>query len=163
MLKKSKGLLIILISCASGLLIAWSLFQTFQKKRNPEKWIRKRLAKAGIDDYYIDFWVAVSKVESGNYTGTLMKYYNPFSMTVPSKRPSLRDGEWFGTADKQKFSTYANFSDAADDLYLWLVYVKFPLGLVNNDAMVSAMKSKGYFASDATAYLRAVNGYMFSW
>lgn len=151
----------LLVSCLLGLVVALIVFLTLRKRKNPEKWVRNNLALIGMVNKEIDFWVAVSKFETDNYTSSLAKnYYNIFGMGVPTKRDSLRNGQVFMSGDNQDFSTYSDYPTCVNDLILWMAYDKFPLDITDLDVFVTTMKSKGYFTAPAGNYLAGLKLYL---
>lgn len=147
---------------ALGLLIAVILlFRYLGRKKNPEKWIRKILTAEGFSPQEVDFWVALSKHETGNYTSSLAtNYYNIFGMAVPVKRDSLRNGMVFVSGDNQNMSTYANYYDAVLDLLIWIHYENFPITITNLDTFVDTLRKDGYFTDSVTAYKDALKKFL---
>lgn len=158
--KLSRGLLLV-VSCSLGLVIALILFLISLKRKNPEKWIRKALLSSGVSAKEVDLWVAVSKVETDNYTSLLCtKYFNCFGMEVPSKRQSLRSGTVFISGDNAYFSVYSNFEKSAQDLIVWIAYNSFNTSLSDPDQFVTLMKSKGYFTASPDTYLARLKSFL---
>ena len=58
------------------------------------------------------------------------------------------------------FSTYPSISESVDDLIEYLVALKYPRDFETPDQLVSFMKAKNYFGSDAKVYLAGVKRYL---
>lgn len=161
MLKKSgKWLVIALVSVLGLATVATALYRRLAARKNPEYWIRFILGNEGFGQKEISYWVALSKHESGNYTNDLTKYYNIFSMAVPKKRESLRNGQVWNTGDKQYMSTYDSYKTAVLDLVIWVKYTKFPIDINNLDEFVSTLKKDGYFTANAEIYKNGLLRYL---
>jgi hypothetical protein len=157
-LKREKNSLLVFVILLVGstiALIAW--IKSWQKKKDPEKWLRRNLQGQGFTSKCVDLWVALSKLESDDYKSTLaVKYFNVVGMTVPKQRPSLKSGQVYSEGDDQYFSVYANFDKCAADLVLWCIYTEFPQEVDSVDGFVMEIKKRGYFTSDPDAYARGL-------
>lgn len=159
--RSASGLALFLMSALGLLIAAILLLRHLGRKRNPEKWIRKIMSSEGFSSQEIDFWVAVSKHETGNYTSSLCKnYYNIFGMAVPTKRDSLRNGKVWVEGDQQYMSTYANFYDAVLDQLIWIHYTNFPTNITNIDVFVDTLRKDGYFTDSVSAYKEDLKKYL---
>lgn len=159
--KKFSGILGWVLISLSGLAIALIVYLSQARKKNPEKWIRKGLKKNNLAAKEIDLWVAVSKLESDDYKSDLCSgYYNPFGMTVPSKRESVSNGKVYMESDSNWFQVYSNFPQSVTDLLYWITYTDFDLDISDPDEFVSELKKRGYFTSSASGYLAGIKSYL---
>lgn len=100
---------------------------------------------------YINFWLAISKMETAAWTSNLfINQNNPWGMKQPRVRnttaiPGLRT-----------WALYASIDDAAKDILLWMKARKFPEGASDLYSFVQAMKQVGYFEEPIEQYYNLV-------
>ena len=125
-----------------GLVIALLGFQT-SMNRNPRRTITRIISKSKYKDY-LPYILAQSKLETGNFTSRLaLDEKNLFGMGVPSKRKSLRIGEYLAP-NGERFSVYKNWSDSVNDYLLYLEEFNFPTNLNTCRQFATALKKQGY-------------------
>ena len=112
-------------------------------RKNPKKTIERIIRKTKYKDY-LPYILAQSKLETGNFTSRLaLDEKNLFGMGVPSKRKSLRIGEYLAP-NGERFSVYKNWSDSVNDYLLYLEEFNFPTNLNSCKAFAEKLKSQGY-------------------
>lgn len=114
---------------------------------------------------YMSYIGAMAKYESGNYKNKLAKDYNNiFSMTTPFQRPQISTGKTkrICNIDNQctQWQIYNSYSEAIEDLILWLDYNKFPTDLKTVDEFVIELKNKRYFTAPISQYLLGVKKFL---
>lgn len=144
-----------------GLPIALLLFLFLMRNRktvvkNPHPFLKTALTQVlASSPYsgYVEYWLAVSKMETGNWTSELFKmYYNPWGMKMPKVRPTT------ATAQTPKgWAIYSNLYEASKDILLWMEYGKFPKHITSLESFINALKTKGYFEEPINKYLNLVN------
>jgi uncharacterized FlgJ-related protein len=146
-----------LVPFAVGLLI---LLLLFLRKTSSSQTIKNRLTRAGYTPDVASWWVAVSKMETADFTSLLAKKFNNlFGMGV-GPADSTASGVTVRPSDGQKFATYATKADSVDDLILYMKRLGYPKNFDSVDSMVTFMKSKNYFVEDAAVYLKAVKSWL---
>lgn len=121
-----------------------------QAKKNPQSVIKELLWELGISEPTIKFWTAVSALETDFWKSRVFKDSNNlFCIIVPgSKRLQYGEGQ----------TIFANIEDSIigpEGLYKRVLKpFKYPAHVQSLDELVSAMKQRGYFTSDAKAYLQ---------
>lgn len=153
---KSKKLAVRLGIFVFGLLIAvlLSAFALGRKKQStsslksnrPEidNLIENKLAQAGYSNRFGQYWAAIAKHETGNYTSALFKNGNNlFGMGVPTRRPSIRIGEI--QSNEGLKSKYSGPTQSIEDLILYLKALNYARDYPNIDSLVHEMKTHGYF------------------
>lgn len=130
-----------------GLLTLWLIFRNMGKA-SPQQTINRILQKSQYSDpLIIRGWIAVSRLETGNWTRSPVlfgQYNNGFGMGVPKKRPSTRNGQHFDKNSNMFYSTYTNFADSVRDIILWMDYSKFPGNVISPEDFALQLKSRGY-------------------
>ena len=130
-----------------GLVIALLGFQT-SIKRNPRRTITRIITKSKYKDY-LPYILAQSKLETGNFTSRLaLEEKNLFGMGVPSKRKSLRIGEYLAP-NGERFSVYKNWSDSVNDYLLYLKEFNVPTNLNTCRQYITYLKNNGYATDPA--------------
>ena len=125
-----------------GLVILLVGFQTLTKK-NPRRTIERIIKRSKYKDY-LPYILAQSKLETGNFTSRLaLDEKNLFGMGVPSKRKSLRIGQYLAP-NGERFSVYRNWSDSVNDYLLYLEEFNFPTNLNSCKSFAEKLKSQGY-------------------
>lgn len=115
---------------------------------------------------YVDFWLAVSKMETDNFTSVLFReYLNPWGMKFPSERQTTALPGPFVQQDQtenfmQMFSIgkvgklprwakYKSLDDAAKDIVLWMQAVNFKTGIESLMEFVVEMGNHGYYGKES--------------
>ena len=127
-----------------GLVIALLGFQA-SMNRNPRRTISRIITKSKYKDY-LPYILAQSKLETGNFTALEEK--NLFGMGVPSKRKSLRIGEYLAP-NGERFSVYKNWSDSVNDYLLYLEEFNVPTNLNTCRQYITVLKNNGYATDSA--------------
>lgn len=150
-LATGRGTLALLLG---GLLI---LFLAFRKKATfsgPAATIKSILTGAGYSDRMANWWAAVSNLETGKWTSRLYTvYHNMFGMKQPLLRFTYSRG---ATQSPQGYASFDSDADSVKDLIAYMQHFNYPKDFDSIDAMVSFMKSKGYF--EDPLYLEKVKG-----
>jgi len=146
-------------------LIAWmfsSIFTSSSRaspgKTKGENSIWEVLRSKGYSDQVIRNWIAISKMETGNFSSRLYKEdHNLFGM----KRPQTRQT----TAVNPKTDTWAAYVDdkgSAEDIVLYMEARMYPKDFPGYqaesslDQQIRFMKEKGYFEEPYLQYLNLV-------
>jgi uncharacterized membrane protein YgcG len=105
---------------------------------------------------------AQAKLESANFTSNLYKKINnAFGMGHPTKRPALgRASDLSELNSTYKLQAYRNDTQSVKDFLLWLDYNNFPVRVSDSSQYVALMKSKNYFTSKESDYLKGLNSYL---
>ena len=119
--------------------------------------IAKALSKANLSQRMIQFYTAVSALETDFWTS---KYYkdlkNLFSMTLASKN-TLAIGK-AGYGNEPDLARFKSIQDSADDFVLYLfTRFNYPQNFVTLDDLAAYMKKKGYFQSSEKDYALRLN------
>lgn len=102
--------------------------------------------------------IAQAKLESGNFSSKVFKTDNNyFGMKLPVKRPTVAAGPGLLSPEGNHYAHYNSESDSVTDLLLWMEYTKFPTVVYNSEVYVSELKSRNYFGSSETSYLKNIN------
>jgi len=104
-----------------------------------------------MDEQTVKFWTAVSDFETGSWTSPIfIQNRNLFGMRLPTSNTTA-----IGGADGH--AVFASLQDSVADLILYFNRLQWPmLNFSTIDALVSMMKSKGYFAAPIGDYLAGV-------
>lgn len=150
-----------LVALLVGLLLLFALFQLGVKKvaqklaPSPSKAINaitEILQSAGYSSRMASFWVGVSDFETGQWTSPLyVNSFNMFGMKQPKKRETLSIG-----ATTSGFARFDSIEDSVRDLVLYMEEFNYPNDFPNLQAMISFMKSKGYFEESEDFYYKGV-------
>ena len=125
-----------------GLAILFLSSQTLMKK-NPTRTITRIIRRSKYRDY-LPYILAQSKLETGNFTSRLaLDEKNLFGMGVPSKRESLRIGEYLAP-NGERFSVFKSWDDSVKDYLLYLEEFNFPTNLNTCRAFATRLKEQGY-------------------
>lgn len=110
---------------------------------------------------------AQARHESGNYTNTLTKRYNNiFSMRKPYVRPQISVGD-SGTIstidnDSTKWQVYSNYTQAIEDLMLWMDYTRFPKTVGSVDDYSREMRARGFYTAPLSQYTEGMRKQLLS-
>ena len=133
-----------------GIIGLLSLFFILLLRRNsPQAMIRRALSRYGVGSETIKYWIAVSAFETAGWTSNVYKQTdNLFNLIIPG---SLR----LTTGEGQTI-----FNAPEDSAVALVVHVlepfKYPDNFASLQELVVFMKNKGYFTSNATAYITGV-------
>lgn len=141
-----------------GLVSAWFLFRRSQTtSTTPRQTILNTLISLGVSPRTAEYWVAVSDHETGKWSSDLYtKYHNLFGMKQPLKRATLSKGPTKITENGNPFASFDSDSDSVKDLVLYMKEFHYPMDFSSVDALISFMKSKGYFSDTVERYLKSV-------
>jgi len=151
-----------------GLLIALPLFLylIFRKKKIQVKNVpitfrtalNDALSKSKYSGY-VDYWLAVSKMETGGFTSQLYQTYNnPWGMKFPTIRPTSASGDVY--LQGSNWAKYRNLYDASVDILKWMNNINFPEHITSLETFIGAMKSKHYFEEPYSQYLNLVRAWI---
>lgn len=102
--------------------------------------------------------IAQAKLESGNFTSKVFKTDNNyFGMKLPVKRPTVAAGPGLLSPEGNHYAHYDSESDSVTDLLLWMEYTKFPVSVDSAETYTRELKSRNYFGSSETSYLKNIN------
>lgn len=155
-MRSSKSLLgsVILVLLLIGLPIVCVAFLR-KKTFSPEaldKQIQETITLAGYSPNVAKWFAAVSRHETAGYTSAvLQRDNNLFGMKFPTIRQTTADGK-----DSSGYAHYKSTGDSASDLVLYLNARNYSRNYASVDALVQAMKDKGYFEDSVANYLRGV-------
>jgi hypothetical protein len=164
--QKAKGLFILSAMLVSASVIAYSLrklFQSTEKRIYNQAIIEANQYGFNDPDNFAKYVVAMSKLESGNYTNTLSKYDNYFSMREVKERDTVRSGTVLlvgvdgGNYIWQKYSSP---EQAVKDLFLWFKAKRFDKYIYSSTGFVQELRNKGYFTANINTYINGVNSYL---
>jgi len=101
--------------------------------------------------------IAQAKLESGNFTSRVFKTDNNyFGMKLPVKRPTVAAGPGLMSPEGNNYARYNSESDSVTDLLLWMEYTKFPVAVDSPEQYTMELKSRNYFGSSESAYLKNI-------
>lgn len=106
----------------------------------------------------LPFFDAMAKHETGNFTNTLTKYNNIFSMGVPFVRPFTRIGTV--KVGNMVYSTYRNTEQASQDLIKWMDWTRFPTNLTTSTQFATQLKQRSYFEDNLNNYINGINRFL---
>jgi uncharacterized FlgJ-related protein len=127
------------------------------RKKNSLPFNEKILTSSKYSSY-APYLVALTKVESGNYTSNLYKKHNnTLGMGCVQRRPTTQIGcsERIYDGGMSK-GVYKSVNSSVEDLILWLDYNKAPTSFRSVEAFSNWMKSKSYFGVSADQYTKAL-------
>jgi len=126
-----------------------NLPSTFQNQLNQ--------ALSNTEFYHLrNFWLAVSKMETGGFTSDLyLKYNNPWGMKAPSQRKNKVAGQ-----TGNGWAIYNNTFDAAQDIVLWMRARRFNPAQTSLEDFIAEMKRVGYFEEPYSQYLNLVKSWI---
>jgi flagellum-specific peptidoglycan hydrolase FlgJ len=105
---------------------------------------------------YLDWIVAQSQHETGNWKSKLFTQYNNlFGMKVPTRRKFFGIGG-VPAPDGGEYANYKTWADSAKDFLEWLRYNKFPTDLGSVDTYVKVLMEKRYLTDGYDNYLNGV-------
>lgn len=147
-----------------GLAIA-SLAFLFTRKKGASK-IQKQildiLTSGGVSKREALYWVAVSMVETTDFTDPIFVLGNNcFGMKVARNRETTRSGTITSqteTDPDKTFSSYLSVADSVRDLMLYMDATNYPTDFPTLDQFIFFMKGKGYFTMDTAKYLAKARG-----
>lgn len=114
--------------------------------------IQKILIDNGYSPNLAKLFAAVSRHETGNYTSNVLKSANNlFGMKFPRIRTTNAKHE-----DRSGYAVYDSRADSVRDLVFYLDAREYPDNFPTARALVSFMKSKGYFEADLSEYIAGV-------
>lgn len=129
--------------------------------KSPKKTIEKILPQAGLNPENVKFWVAVSAYE----TAYANNYQTPWSSPVFTQNNNLfgmrlPSGNTLAVGDNLGHAVFPSVEDSAKDLVLYFKRLNWKqVNFNNTDALVAAMKAKGYFTADEGAYAKGVRSW----
>jgi len=139
-----------------GLLI---LFVVFLRKRTSSRIITEVINKSRFKSL-APYWVAVSQLETGNFTSPLFKKNNNgFGFTYTVNDP-YNDGWTPGTVPEVKWAKYKSLGDSARAIVDYMERKQYPESFPSVTQFVAFMKSKDYFAENEAEYLAGVKSYL---
>ena len=125
-----------------GLVIALLGSRTLMKK-NPKRTIERIIKRSKYKDY-LPYIISQSQHETGFFKSRLaLEEKNLFGMGVPSKRKSLRIGQYLAP-NGERFSVYKSWDDSVKDYLLYLEEFNFPTNLNSCRAFVTQLQKQGY-------------------
>lgn len=146
---------ITLLLCLAGLLIA---FVIFRRKKTSSKVISEVIESSKYSAL-APYWIAVSQVETGNFTSNLFKKNNNgFGFTFSVNDP-YAIGYTLSSAGV-KWAKYASLADSARSIVDYMDRFKWPTSVSGANEFVGVMKSKKYFAENEADYLKAFQSYL---
>lgn len=148
----------ILLPALTGLAVFWLLKPSRKKPTTSDPTsarIESQLIAAGLSPRTAKMWRAVAQFETGNYTSNLFHTaHNLFGMKHPERRETLSTGRTVSG-----FAVYDTPADSVGDLVLYMREFHYPFDFDSVEALVSFMKSKGYFEEPLGYYLKGVQVY----
>ena len=112
-------------------------------RKNPTKTISRIIKRSTYKEYLPDI-LAQSQHETGFFKSRLaLEEKNLFGMGVPSKRKSLRIGQYLAP-NGERFSVYKSWDDSVKDYLLYLEEFNFPTNLNSCRAFVTQLQKQGY-------------------
>jgi flagellum-specific peptidoglycan hydrolase FlgJ len=154
-----------LVKLSAGLLIAYVIFREMIKENmniRPENNPVLFASKYSELTPYIE---AQARHESGNYTNRLSREYNNiFSMTKPYVRPetSLGATDRTSSIDNQtnRWQIYRNYTQAIEDLLLWMDYTRFPTRVSSVEEYATQMRVRGFYTAPLSQYISGMKKFM---
>lgn len=123
------------------------------KNRFPDKWaiIQRELKEYnGLSEYVF----AQSMLESAQYSSNVYNNtFNPFGMGVPTKRTSIRIGEY------NNFSKYDSFEQAIQDFREYLIYFNYPTSVKDITEYNNILVLKKYYTASPLTYLKGLKAF----
>ena len=102
------------------------------------------------------FVVAMSKVESGNYSSSNYKNLNSI-FNIKNANNRNQPGAQLGNSD---FRYYSYKMLSLEDLLSWFDYTKFPVRVSDVRQFVQELKARNYFEEPEGFYLEKMNLYV---
>ena len=141
------------------LFLLWMMFGRAQSGQTPEEAINQTFLGTKYQKYIPNI-IALSRIESGNWTNTLTREANNiFSMSKPYKRNYVAVGTFQrpNIDDNQLFLKYSSYKQASEDFYLYMQYVNFSTGYDTCEEFNKAIAFNHKYALNPQTYYQALN------
>ena len=154
----------LLVSFFLSLVLSWILSKIILQILNPPgkmSFSRQPAAKVlfdtlldrGFSFIQAEYITAQAAHETGNFTSPVfLRNNNPFGM----KYGSLREMDALPDRDLDGYANYKDLNQAVNDFFLYYKYFNYRESYPDLESYIVALKERGYFEADLSAYLKSV-------